>query len=59
MLAVLFFLDRHSRDLGGTLMFQVDQVTFRYGSVVALNNVSLDIQEGRRSALLCANGSGK
>jgi cobalt/nickel transport system ATP-binding protein len=40
-------------------MFQVDQVTFRYGSVVALNNVSLAIQEGRRSALLGANGSGK
>jgi cobalt/nickel transport system ATP-binding protein len=40
-------------------MFQVDQVTFRYGSVVALNKVSLDIQEGRRSALLGANGSGK
>jgi cobalt/nickel transport system ATP-binding protein len=40
-------------------MFQVDQVTFRYGSVVALNKVSLDIREGRRSALLGANGSGK
>ena len=40
-------------------MFQVEKVTFRYGSVVALDNVSLDIQEGRRSALLGANGSGK
>ena len=40
-------------------MFRVANVTFRYGSVVALNNVSLAIQEGRRSALLGANGSGK
>jgi cobalt/nickel transport system ATP-binding protein len=59
VLAVVIFLDRDGRNLGGTLMFRVDEVTFRYGSVVALNNVSLDIQEGRRSALLGANGSGK
>jgi cobalt/nickel transport system ATP-binding protein len=59
VLAVLFFRHRYGCDLGGTLMFQVDQVTFRYGSVVALNKVSLDIREGRRSALLGANGSGK
>jgi cobalt/nickel transport system ATP-binding protein len=45
--------------MGGALMFRVESVTFRYGSVVALNNVSLEIQEGRRSALLGANGSGK
>ena len=40
-------------------MFRVEDVTFRYGSVVALDNVSLEIQEGKRSALLGANGSGK
>ena len=40
-------------------MFRVENVTFRYGSVVALDGVSLNIQEGRRSALLGANGSGK
>src|SRR5271170_3805444 len=40
-------------------MFRVENVTFRYGSVVALDNVSLEIQEGKRSALLGANGSGK
>ncbi len=40
-------------------MFRVENVTFRYGSVVALDNVSLALQEGKRSALLGANGSGK
>jgi cobalt/nickel transport system ATP-binding protein len=40
-------------------MFRVENVTFRYGSVVALDGVSLEIQEGKRSALLGANGSGK
>jgi cobalt/nickel transport system ATP-binding protein len=59
VLAALFCGHRDGRDLGGALMFRVEKVTFRYGSVVALDNVSLDIQEGRRSALLGANGSGK
>jgi cobalt/nickel transport system ATP-binding protein len=40
-------------------MFRVENVTFRYGSVVALENVSLVIEEGKRVALLGANGSGK
>lgn len=40
-------------------MFRVEDVTFRYGSVIALDRVSIDIQEGKRSALLGANGSGK
>jgi cobalt/nickel transport system ATP-binding protein len=40
-------------------MFRIDDVTFRYGSVVALDRVSLELQEGKRSALLGANGSGK
>src|ERR1700676_4222613 len=40
-------------------MFRVENVTFRYSSVVALDNVSLVIEEGRRVALLGANGSGK
>jgi cobalt/nickel transport system ATP-binding protein len=40
-------------------MFRVDNVRFRYGSVVALDGVSIEVQEGKRSALLGANGSGK
>ena len=40
-------------------MFIVENVTFRYQSVLALNNVSLEIEEGKRIALLGANGSGK
>src|SRR5580698_4371420 len=40
-------------------MFRLEHVTFRYQSVVALNDLSLEIEEGRRVALLGANGSGK
>lgn len=40
-------------------MFRVENVTFRYSSVVALDGISLEIAEGKRSALLGANGSGK
>lgn len=40
-------------------MFRVENLTFRYSSVVALDNVSLVIEEGKRVALLGANGSGK
>jgi cobalt/nickel transport system ATP-binding protein len=53
------FHGRRDGRLDGALMFRVENATFRYGSVVALDNVSLDIQEGKRSALLGANGSGK
>ncbi len=40
-------------------MFRVENVSFRYNSVVALDNVTLAIEQGRRVALLGANGSGK
>ena len=58
-LAAALFHGRRDGGLDGALMFRVENVTFRYGPVVALDNVSLEIQEGRRSALLGANGSGK
>jgi cobalt/nickel transport system ATP-binding protein len=40
-------------------MFQVEEVSYRYDRVTALDAVSLEIPAGRRVALLGANGSGK
>lgn len=40
-------------------MFEVQNVTYRYERVTALENVTLAIGKGRRVALLGANGSGK
>src|SRR5208282_5647155 len=40
-------------------VFEVQEVTFRYQQVTALDNLSLTIPPGKRIALLGANGSGK
>ncbi len=40
-------------------LFVVDQVVYRYDSVLAVDGVSLTIEPGTRVALLGANGSGK
>jgi cobalt/nickel transport system ATP-binding protein len=40
-------------------LFQVDALTYRYDSHVALNQLSLTIPAGSRIALVGANGSGK
>lgn len=40
-------------------VFDLDDVSFRYDSVVALDGVSLTIEAGKRVALVGANGSGK
>ena len=40
-------------------IFQVQDVTFRYNDVTALNGLSLGIRENQRIAILGANGSGK
>jgi cobalt/nickel transport system ATP-binding protein len=40
-------------------VFEVNGVSYRYDAVVALDNVSLAIEAGKRVALLGANGSGK
>jgi len=41
------------------MLFEVGHVSYRYQSQIALNDLSLDIREGTRIALLGANGSGK
>jgi cobalt/nickel transport system ATP-binding protein len=41
------------------MLFEVDQLTYRYERTNALNDLSLSIPEGSRVALLGANGSGK
>jgi cobalt/nickel transport system ATP-binding protein len=40
-------------------IFQVQDVTYRYEQVTALDAASLEVMEGQRVALLGANGSGK
>src|SRR6185312_7109404 len=40
-------------------VFELSQVCFRYDAVVALADVSLTFEAGKRIALLGANGSGK
>jgi len=42
-----------------TNVFDVDNLTYRYESVTALDNLQLAIEPGKRVALLGANGSGK
>jgi cobalt/nickel transport system ATP-binding protein len=41
------------------MIFQARDLTFRYHEQVALNQLSLEVREGERVALLGANGSGK
>ena len=41
------------------MIFQLRDVLFKYETVAAIDGISLDIQAGKRIALLGANGSGK
>ncbi len=41
------------------MLYEVDQLTYRYEGTTALNDLSLSIPEASRVALLGANGSGK
>jgi cobalt/nickel transport system ATP-binding protein len=40
-------------------VFEVQNVTYRYERITALDSISMDIEEGQRVVLLGANGSGK
>lgn len=40
-------------------VLHVENVTMQFGGVVAVNNLSMDINEGRIVALIGPNGSGK
>src|SRR5437868_2190838 len=42
-----------------TLAFEVDNATYRYNNVTALEGISFIIEQGKRYAVLGANGSGK
>jgi cobalt/nickel transport system ATP-binding protein len=46
--------------MGGTVMlFEIEQLTYRYQTAIALDGLTLSIPEASRVALLGANGSGK
>ena len=40
-------------------ILKVDNVTMKFGGVTAVNNLNIEIQEGRIEALIGPNGAGK
>ncbi|HHZ00743.1 MAG TPA: ATP-binding cassette domain-containing protein, partial [Tissierellia bacterium] len=40
-------------------ILKIDNVTMKFGGVTAVNNLNIEIQEGRIEALIGPNGAGK
>jgi branched-chain amino acid transport system ATP-binding protein len=45
--------------LGGTTVLRVEHLTMRFGGIVAVNDLSFDVQRGTITALIGPNGAGK
>ena len=41
------------------IMLQIENVSFSYGPILALQNISFEVGEGQCVALIGSNGSGK
>src|ERR1700722_18473761 len=45
--------------LGGTTVLRVEHLTMRFGGIVAINDLSFNVQRGSITALIGPNGAGK
>ena len=52
------YVTADGRQIGGVLM-EMQNITLRFGGVVAINNISFDIREGEIRAIIGPNGAGK